>query len=425
MLLALPLCSQVTPATHFQLPNKLRVWLLPDPTVEATAVCVYHLNGVRHDPTDIRGASYLYQLLMFDGNERLETGDHVLFVNRVGGSAGGRVNFDNSFFYQIVPAGEAKMALWLESERLHSLSLEDHRIELRKNQVYDHISRLLESNPGLRAQTWVNSVLLQGTPYETPLYGDISRIRGADISRIRDLYAGFRNPANIMLVLAGKLNVDDIKNSVNRFFQDLPTAAAARQTAYTGPETRQEFVYRNWVLPNLDRPFAVIGFRAPARSSSSFIHFEFLRYLLIDSRLSRLDRVLNHDNKLNIDISAGFTEYADANALTIQLTALRRLDLEKAKYIVGQELQNLRSNPLSSSDVRAVKAAMELDLLKSQASLVTRAWTLAEAVHLANDANWLQNRLRRLQRISPYDILRIAKKFLARENQVLLNVYAE
>ena len=62
------------------------------------AVCVYFMNGVRNDPADSRGISYLYQYLMFDGNENLESYDHVLFINKMGGTVSGRVNYDNSFF---------------------------------------------------------------------------------------------------------------------------------------------------------------------------------------------------------------------------------------------------------------------------------------------------------------------------------------
>jgi zinc protease len=88
----------------FELPNGLRVIFSPDPNMEAVAVCVYFQHGVRSDPPDVLGGSYLYQNLMFLGTENFEPYDHVLFVNKVGGVIGGRVNYDNSFFYQVVPA---------------------------------------------------------------------------------------------------------------------------------------------------------------------------------------------------------------------------------------------------------------------------------------------------------------------------------
>ena len=112
-------------STSFELPNGLKVILSPSNDMQTAAVCVYFMNGVRNDPADSWGYSYLFQYLMFDGNQNLESYDHVLFVNKMGGNVSGRVNYDNSVFYEVLPASEINVALWLESERLKSLRLED------------------------------------------------------------------------------------------------------------------------------------------------------------------------------------------------------------------------------------------------------------------------------------------------------------
>ena len=85
----------------------------------------------------------------------LESYDHVLFINKMGGTVSGRVNYDNSFFYEVLPASEINVALWLESERLKSLRLEDTNIDYHKNLIFNRINRLWESNQNFKAQTWV------------------------------------------------------------------------------------------------------------------------------------------------------------------------------------------------------------------------------------------------------------------------------
>ena len=82
--------------------------LAPSSDTQAASVCVYHMHGARNEPADSRGISYLYQYLMFDGNDNLEPFDHVLFINKMGGVVSGRVNYDNSVFYDVLPAQEIK-----------------------------------------------------------------------------------------------------------------------------------------------------------------------------------------------------------------------------------------------------------------------------------------------------------------------------
>jgi zinc protease len=212
----LPLPAQSFPVSSFELPNGLKVILAPSSGPQSVAVCVYHMSGARHEPADSRGASYLYQYLMFDGNENLEPYDHVLFINKMGGIVSGRVNYDNAVFYEVLPAQEVNVALWLESERLKSLRLRDANIDYHKNQIYNRISRLMESNQSFKAQTWVSSKVFEGSAYELPLYGDLSRLRSLSNDRIRERYLNFQNLADILLIIAG--NCAPGSTSISRIF---------------------------------------------------------------------------------------------------------------------------------------------------------------------------------------------------------------
>ena len=220
----------------FELPNGLRVIFSPDSNMEAVAVCVYFLHGVRSDPPDVQGGSYLYQNLMFLGTENFEPYDHVLFVNKVGGVIGGRVNYDNSFFYQVVPASEIKTALKYESERLHSLRLEDSFIESQKTQIFNRVQPHARNEYPLQSPELGERQMFEGTPYEIPVYGDLNKIRGFGNDRIRELYRAFRNPTNIVLLIAGKVNILELRNIINTWFVDLSPSSRPKTTFSSSAE---------------------------------------------------------------------------------------------------------------------------------------------------------------------------------------------
>jgi zinc protease len=421
----LPLAAQSVTVSSFELPNGLKVILAPSDGAQAAAVCIYHMRGARSDPADSRGISYLFQYLMFDGNENLEPYDHVLFINKMGGTVSGRVNYDNAVFYDVVPAQEINVALWLESERLKSLRLQDANIDYHKNQIFGRINRLWETSQSFRAQSWVSSQVFEGSVYEFPLYGDLNRIRSLSNDRIRENYQNFQNLANILLIIAGKFDINELRAGINKFFQDIPPGRRTPSPVFSAQSQRKSFLAKNWLVPGLKTNFVVYGIKAPAKIGYNFMYFDFLRYYLTDPRFARLDHILNTVNKLDVEIESNFTDYMEANCLTIQISSPRRINLEKAKYVLDREFQALGGNLLSSGEVKAVRSLMELDFLKSMVALEDRCLHIGESFQMFNELNFFDVQIKRLQKITPYDVLESAKKYLLKDNLVVLNVYGE
>jgi zinc protease len=403
------LCASAFPqninVSSFELPNGLKVILAPSNDMQTAAVCVYNMNGVRNDPAESPGISYLYQYLMFDGNENLESYDHVLFINKMGGNVSGRVNYDNSFFYEVLPAAEINVALWLESERLKSLRLEDTNIDYHKNQVFNRINKLWESNQNFKALTWVNAKLFEGTPYAYPLYGDLNKIRLLNNDRIRENYRKFQNLSNIYLIIAGKFDINELKAGINKFFQNIPPGQKSPDPVFIASNRQNSYQVKNWLIPGLKK--------------------HFLRYYLTDPRLARIDYILNQVNKLNIEIECSSSDYFEANALTIQLSSPKRINLEKAKYVLEQEFIALTKKLLVYAEVKAIRSLMEIDFLKSVSVLEERCLRIGEFYHMFGELNFFDTQLGRLRKITSYDVLESAKKYLLKDNQVVLNVYAQ
>ena len=182
---------------------------------------------------------------------------------------------------------------------------------------------------------------------------------------------------------------------------------------------------KNWLIPGLKNNFTIFGIKSPGKISYNFVYFDFLRYYLTDPRLSRLDYILNKVNKLNIEIESNCTDYFEANALTIQLSSPKRINLEKAKYVLEQEFIALTTKLIGNTEMKAIRSLMEIDFLKSVSVLEERCLRIGEFYHMFGELNFIDMQLKRLRKITSYDILESAKKYLLKENQVVLNVYAE
>ena len=411
------------PVNTFRLHNGLKVILAPMENVDAVCVMFYHLNGVRDDPPDVRGASYLYETLMLSGTQNLDPRERMFFVKRNGGSTTNMVDYDHSVFCQLVPDSEVNNTLWFESERINSLQLEDSHINRLKELIYNRFSRLNDNNAHFSANNWVRSRVFEGTVYETPIYGDLRMITGFNNRKIKSLYSKFRNLEDIIVVISGKFNIEEVKETLNQRFSGIGTPGRERKRNYIEAEPRTTYIYENRTVSGLPQPFTIYGIRAPSKLSLEHLYFDFLRYYLVDRRTSRLERMFNQRNDLDVSINYDYTDYIEANALIIELSTRERLDLEKAKYVLTKELNALTGNPVSNTDLKMLKTMMEIDFKKDMRDLKRRGFLLAENYHLYGTIDFEEKYLSRIRKTTSYDLMRIAQKYLKKENLVVLNVY--
>lgn len=410
----------------FKLNNGLRVILSPVDNIKAVCVLLYHQTGVRNDPPEIRGASYLYQNLMLLGTKNLDNYDRIFYLSRNGGFSDRFVSYDYSIFYQVVPASDINNALYLESERISSLKRPDSNIRAELNRVYAKNYRLNNSNVHVRASNWVKSMLFAGSIYETPVYGNLEEIRGFDIRTVKKLYDNFRNLSNTIMVISGEFDMAELKKSINKYFGVLsfiPKPARNLKKSNTSLAPGKEFVHQNWLEDNLSESFILYGILGPAKYNFDHLYFDFIRCYLVDERISKLEEILNRGRNLNVFISYESIDYLEASALIIKIAAKRRANLERARFFLVKELDALLKGTIPNADVKMTKSLMEIDFMKEMSRLETRSAFLAESYQETGKLNGDENYLKRIRKINAYDIYRIAQTYLKKDNRVNLNVY--
>jgi predicted Zn-dependent peptidase len=421
-----PQAAVYNEVSSFKLPNGLRVILSPEDKIDAFCVLLYHQTGVRDDPPEIRGASYLYQNLMLLGTKNLDIYDRILYLKRNGGISDRIVSYDYSIFYQVVPASDINNALYLESERISSLQLTSSNIRIEQNRVYAKNYRLTNSNVHVRASDWVKSILFAGSIYETPVYGNLEEIRGFDYQAVKKLYDNFRNLSNIIMVISGEFDITELKKSINKHFGILsfmpkPTKNVKKRDTSLAP--RKKFVSENLLADNLSEPFILYGILGPAKYNFDHLYFDFIRCYLVDERISRLEEILNRERNLNVFISYESIDYLEAGVLIIKISAKRRANLERARFFLVKKLDSLQKGTVSNADVKMTKSLMEIDFMKKMSRLETRSAFLAESYQETGKLNGEENHLKRIRKINAYDIYRIARTYLEKNNRVNLNVY--
>jgi predicted Zn-dependent peptidase len=231
-----------------------------------------------------------------------------------------------------------------------------------------------------------------------------------------------------VMVISGKFDAAEIRREVSKHFADLPARPKSRKKNFTLVGPKATYSFKNKVIEGLQEPFVMFGIRGPSSLSHDYIYFDFIRYYLLDTRISKIEEDLNREASLDASINYHISHHYAANSLVIKVSVKDRAGLERAKFLVNKLLNALKKGKpgtLSGNDIKVTRSLMEIDFLKKMTSLESRSLFLAENYYFTGSLNSEEQHLNRIRTINGYDIYRIGRKYLGKENRVNLNVYAK
>ena len=81
--------------------------------------------------------------------------------------------------------------------------------------------------------------------------------------RIREYYPNFQNLANILLIIAGKFDINELRAGINKFFQDIPPGRRPANPGLQRPESAKILFVEELAGPGPEKEFC------PLRDKSS------------------------------------------------------------------------------------------------------------------------------------------------------------
>src|SRR5690349_9088831 len=109
------------PITDLRLKNGLRVLLLEDHSAPVITIDVAYDVGSRNEIKGRTGFAHLFEHMMFKGSQNVGAGEHFYQVLRSGGQMNGFTTIDATTYWELLPANQLDMGLFLEADRMRSL----------------------------------------------------------------------------------------------------------------------------------------------------------------------------------------------------------------------------------------------------------------------------------------------------------------
>ena len=166
------------PYEKYRLENGLEVILHQDETASTVAVSMWTHVGALHETQGRSGFAHLFEHLMFQGSPHVADDKHFYYLQQAGAkSINGTTSFDRTNYFEVVPAHELELALWLESDRFGWLmeTVDQAKLDEQREVVKNERLQRVDNQPyGLAEEKVWQSMFPSEHPYFGRVIGSLS-----------------------------------------------------------------------------------------------------------------------------------------------------------------------------------------------------------------------------------------------------------
>ena len=404
---------------RFVLANGLRVLVHEDASTPMAVVNTLYDVGARDEDPERTGFAHLFEHLMFGGSVNI--GDFETPLQLAGGENNAYTSNDFTNYYIQLPAENVETAFWLESDRMLSLAFSEKSLEVQRKVVCEEFKEHYINKPYGDVWFRMRELVYKQHPYRWMTIGkELSHIEQARLADVKHFFFKYYRPSNAILVVAGNIKADQIRQLAEKWFGDLPAGEKYIRNLPVEPIQRDKRMLEIRSDVPLDALYKC--YPMASRVEQGYYVADLITEILGGGGSSRLHQALIKEKKLFSQIECYHTGSVDPGLVVVEGKLIRGVSMEAADRAVEEELEKMSTQMVGDKELTKVKNKTESAILFEDMSLINRANSLA-IYELLGDANMMNTELERYQAVTAAEVLEHSKKLFDASNSNTLYYY--
>ncbi len=322
---------------------------------------------------------------------------------------------DGTTYLINLPANKLELWAAIESDRMQNAVLREFYSE--RDVVMEERRRSYDTEP--EGELWENFVAAayHAHPYGQPTIGWMSDIENLSRTKAEAFLHKYYAPNNAIIAIVGDIDTDKTIALVERYFGAIPPGTPVAPVAVTEPA--QEGERRIEILADAEPSF-MVGFHKPTLPDPDDYVFDVIDMLLSDGRTSRLYKKLVVEKQLATDVGS-FTAPGSRypNLFIIAATPRAPHTVAEIETAIYAEIEKLQKEPVAAHDLQQILNRLEYEEVRQMGSNGGLARNLTEYEAVAGTWRYLIEHRQKVAKVTPDDVMRVAKKYLVRENRTV------
>lgn len=387
-----------------------------DSSTTQVAVNIIYKVGSKDEQPDKTGFAHLFEHLMFGGSENVKEFDTPIQI--AAGENNAYTNNDYTDYYIVIPASNIETALWLESDRMNNLTINEETLSLQKKVVVEEFNQRYLNKPYGDLWLLLRPLVYKVHPYRWATIGiKPEHIKDASLDDVKAFYHKYYRPSNAIISVAGDLDEEYVFSLIEKWFGDIdkgttPPKQIPSEPIQTAP--RREEVERD--VPS---SLIYIAYHMDKRLSSEFHVCDVISDILSNGSSSRMYQNLIKKDALFTSINAYITGDIDEGIFVVMGQVNNGVDLKLAENALLKELDNLKTSPISDYELQKVKNKFEVNTIFGEINVMNKAINLCY-YEMLGDIELINRDVDNYKKITSEDIIITAKKVFNINNSTTL-----
>ena len=362
------------------------------------------------DESRYTGLAHLFEHMMFKGSTHIAPEQHAQLISARGGRVNAFTTRDFTVYFEDVTSESLPLVIDLEHERVANLDISERTLESEREVVLEERRMRTEDSPFGRVYEALFPLVWQAHPYRWPVIGWRSDIEKATVASCRTFFDAYYSPNNMLIALVGDFDSAVALAQLERTFGALPPAAEIPRNPTEEPA--QDGERRAIVYFGANSPILAAAWHAPPTGHPDIEALDVLSVVLSDGRSSRLYRSLVYEAQQALSASGSYLEMVDAGAFLAFAGVRPDASIERVEELFFAEIERVRREPVSESELEKAKRQLEVELVNSLAANHAIAARIARDYATFGRIRPLDERLERIRAVTAEDVQRVARTYL-------------
>lgn len=398
------------------LDNGLTLLVSNDSATSMVAVNLIYRVGAKNENPEKTGFAHLFEHLMFGGSENVP--DYDAPIQMSSGENNAFTNNDYTDYYVVLPKENMEIAMWVESDRMRGLNINDRTLDVQKKVVIEEFNQRYLNKPYGDVWQLIRSMCYHVHPYQWATIGkEPSHIETATLSDVKAFYDRYYIPSNAILSVVGDVTMDEVLPLVNKWFGTIE--AGNKPIDNIPKEPLQTEPRRLEVVRDVPVTAIYIAFHMGNRRSEQFLVCDTMSDILSNGDSSRMQQNLVRRDKLFTSVDAYLTGDVEEGLFIVTGYIAKGVSIESAEEALWREITAIKHELVSDYELQKVQNKFEVNTIFGELNVMNKAMNLCY-YEMIGDIDYINRELDCYKAVTKEKIAQTASDLFVKERSSTL-----
>ncbi|NMB61074.1 MAG: insulinase family protein [Chloroflexi bacterium] len=409
--------------TRFRLANGITVLAFSNMSSKSLIISGMLSSGGIWDPPGKYGTAHFTAAMLMRGNENNSFQEINDQLEGVGASLSFSASTRNTYFRGRSLVKDFPLLLALIRDSLTRPTFPEIYIKRLRNQLLTGLI-IRDQDTQEKASLEYDRILFRDHPYGTPVDGypdTIQAIQREDLVRHHQTY----QPQDAILAISGALQEEEIKSVIQQFLGDWNTVDGISEPLFPALPPLTKTTRLHFPIDGKSQSDIQMGCYAPNRSSDDYYPAYVGNHVLGQFGLyGRIGRSVRNKEGLAYYAYSSINAFDDAGSWEFS-AGVNPKNVEKTIALIINEIEHYLETPVSKEELEDSQSHLVGRLPMSLESNAGIANALLSIERFGLGLDYFQNYAKRIQAITPEQILEVSRCYLDPEKLVIISAGAK